>query len=119
MYQSIELQQEYSHADTVSSQSDRESTSSALHRAISHGELVVEYQPRYDVDTGRTSMIEALVRWNKPGVGLVYPCSFIDEAIGNGLIFELDSGYSHNAVKISSGCANTMMNGYESLSISR
>jgi len=61
----------------------------ALHRAIENDELCIDYQPRYDITTGKADTFEALFRWNQEGVGKVYPSAFIARAIEHGLIFSL------------------------------
>jgi diguanylate cyclase (GGDEF)-like protein len=62
-----------------------------LRRAIGAGELVLHYQPKVDVRTGALAGVEALVRWNRPGHGLVPPDVFIDLAERTGLIRPLTS----------------------------
>jgi diguanylate cyclase (GGDEF)-like protein len=57
-----------------------------LRRAIEGGELVLHYQPKIDLRTGRTDSVEALVRWEHPTRGLVYPDEFIPLAEHTGLI---------------------------------
>lgn len=58
----------------------------ALAAAITGGELEVHYQPVCEISTGRMIGAEALVRWNRPGHGLVSPGEFIDVAEETGLI---------------------------------
>jgi len=48
-----------------------------LSRAISEAELVLHYQPKVAVKGGRVVGVEALVRWQDPGRGLVMPDEFI------------------------------------------
>jgi len=48
-----------------------------LSRAINNNELCLQYQPRYNSNTGRLITVEALVRWQHPEHGLLYPDSFI------------------------------------------
>jgi sensor c-di-GMP phosphodiesterase-like protein len=48
-----------------------------LIRAISGNELVLHYQPKVDIASGRIVGAEALVRWDRPGVGLVPPGEFL------------------------------------------
>ncbi len=62
----------------------------ALRQAIQHGELRMYLQPLADLTTGLPSGAEALVRWERPGVGLVSPNDFIPIAERSGLIFELE-----------------------------
>ncbi|PCJ88543.1 MAG: hypothetical protein COA54_02140 [Thiotrichaceae bacterium] len=62
----------------------------ALRNAIKNDELSIAYQPRYDTKDGKCHILEALVRWPRKGIGILYPNAFIDEAIKYGLIYELD-----------------------------
>ena len=48
-----------------------------LSHAINNNELCLQYQPRYNSSTGRLTTVEALVRWQHPEHGLLYPDSFI------------------------------------------
>jgi diguanylate cyclase (GGDEF)-like protein/PAS domain S-box-containing protein len=61
----------------------------ALSGAVAGGELVVHYQPVCEVRTGRMVGAEALVRWDRPGHGLLGPAEFIDLAEETGLIVPL------------------------------
>ena len=63
---------------------------SKLQYGIKNDELSLHYQPRFDTVTGKADVLEALVRWYEPGVGLFYPEVFISPAEENGLIFTLD-----------------------------
>jgi len=53
-------------------------------------ELVLFYQPIFDMKLGKVTRLEALVRWQHPQHGLLAPDRFIDIAESNGLIAELD-----------------------------
>ncbi|WP_299342177.1 bifunctional diguanylate cyclase/phosphodiesterase [uncultured Pseudoxanthomonas sp.] len=48
-----------------------------FHEAIRRGELVVHYQPKLALASGRVSGVEALVRWQHPREGLLPPSAFI------------------------------------------
>ena len=58
----------------------------ALRRAIENDEFIVHYQPRVAAKDGRLCSLEALLRWQHPERGLVFPLDFIDAAEDAGLI---------------------------------
>ncbi len=62
---------------------------SALLRAIRYKQFVLHYQPQIDLRTGEILSVEALIRWKRPGVGLVMPGDFITLAEERGLIAEI------------------------------
>jgi len=59
---------------------------SELRRAFEAGELVLEYQPIVELESGRIRELEALVRWAHPKYGLIQPASFLPLAVRTGLI---------------------------------
>jgi diguanylate cyclase (GGDEF)-like protein len=60
-----------------------------LRRAIDQEELVLYYQPKAELQSGRVVGVEALVRWQHPERGLLPPGEFVPLAERTGLIREL------------------------------
>ena len=64
----------------------RRDLEAALRRAVDRGEFVLYYQPQIDIASGRWTGAEALLRWRRPGKGLVSPDEFIHVLEDTGLI---------------------------------
>ncbi|TFD45760.1 bifunctional diguanylate cyclase/phosphodiesterase [Cryobacterium sp. TMT1-2-1] len=60
-----------------------------LRTALSTDELILHYQPKVDLATGAVHGAEALVRWNHPARGLLYPDAFLGLVEEAGLMPEL------------------------------
>jgi diguanylate cyclase (GGDEF)-like protein/PAS domain S-box-containing protein len=58
----------------------------ALNYAVARNELDIHYQPKVDLKTGVVIGVEALLRWRRPGIGLISPEIFIPLAELTGLI---------------------------------
>jgi len=67
---------------------DRLNTEVALYRGLERGEFELHYQPKVDLYTGQVMGVEALLRWNRPGMGLQMPDLFIDILEQTGLIMD-------------------------------
>jgi hypothetical protein len=65
---------------------DETQPANRLRRAIQHGELVLHYQPKFDLRTRTIVGVEALVRWLPPGQELVFPDAFIGVAERAGIM---------------------------------
>ena len=54
--------------------------------ALERDQLVVHFQPKVDLATGAVAGVEALVRWQHPVLGLLYPAAFLDRVEEAGLM---------------------------------
>jgi diguanylate cyclase (GGDEF)-like protein/PAS domain S-box-containing protein len=62
---------------------------SGLRHALGNGELVLHYQPKFEIGSSRLVGAEALVRWKHPQRGMVPPSDFIPLAETTGLIVQV------------------------------
>ncbi len=60
-----------------------------LRAALETQQISVHYQPIISMADGRVDMVEALVRWNHPTMGVLSPADFLDVAEETGLIVPL------------------------------
>jgi diguanylate cyclase (GGDEF)-like protein/PAS domain S-box-containing protein len=65
---------------------ERQSLEADLRYALGRNEFVLHYQPRLDLQTGNITGVEALLRWQHPGRGMVFPLQFVPIAEEYGLI---------------------------------
>lgn len=70
-----------------------------LSGAVARGELRVYYQPKFRLDSGALCGAEALVRWERPGQGLVPPSVFIPIAEKSGLLVGIDQWVLNESVR--------------------
>src|SRR5262249_22729034 len=61
----------------------------SLRLALDEKQFRLQYQPIVSLGTGRVAGLEALVRWQKPGVGFISPADFIPVVEETGLIVQL------------------------------
>jgi diguanylate cyclase (GGDEF)-like protein len=67
----------------------RRSLELELRQAISDGSLEIYYQPVVNIEDGKISCCEALLRWRHPERGMISPAEFIPIAEDSGLINQL------------------------------
>jgi diguanylate cyclase (GGDEF)-like protein len=71
----------------------------ALRSAIAEGEIILYFQPKADLRTGRIVGVEALARWQHPELGLIGPTEFVPIAEQTGLIGPLTSHVLDEALR--------------------
>jgi len=71
----------------------------ALRRAIDNDEFVLHFQPKVYIASGRISGAEVLIRWQRPGHGMVSPALFIPILEETGLIVRVGSWVIHEACR--------------------
>ena len=60
-----------------------------LRQALANGDLLLHYQPKFELESNRMVGAEALVRWRHPLRGLIPPADFIPLAESTGLIVQV------------------------------
>jgi diguanylate cyclase (GGDEF)-like protein/PAS domain S-box-containing protein len=70
---------------------DRLKIESGLRHGIENNELLLYYQPKVEIASGRIVGAEALVRWRHPERGMVSPAEFIPIAEESGLILQISA----------------------------
>ena len=73
------------HADAIR----RIEVESQLRTALDESQFVMHYQPTIDLQSGRLTGVEALIRWQHPQRGIVAPMEFIPLAEESGLIIPI------------------------------
>lgn len=80
----------YYHEEILSKRLYETNTLDELDRALLNDEFVIFLQPQVDIQKNVVVSAEALIRWDKPGRGIVPPSEFIPIFENNGMIAKLD-----------------------------
>jgi diguanylate cyclase (GGDEF)-like protein/hemerythrin-like metal-binding protein/PAS domain S-box-containing protein len=67
----------------------RHETINALREAMARNELVLHYQPKVNLRTGRVLGVEALIRWQHSEAGLLLPAAFLPAVEGHPFSIQL------------------------------
>ncbi|WP_254868509.1 bifunctional diguanylate cyclase/phosphodiesterase [Phaeobacter sp. HF9A] len=105
-----------------------------LHHAIANNELLLHYQPQIDLRTGRCVGAEALLRWQHPQKGMLFPGGFVPLALDSGLSSVIDhfvlqhacaqigrwkaEGYDTHQISINVSAATLLQPGFSNLLLS-
>ncbi len=66
---------------------------------LEQGEFFLCYQPKFSIDGAAITGMEALARWNRPGIGIIPPDRFIPVAEESGMILRLGEWVLRNACR--------------------
>ncbi|GAB6109848.1 bifunctional diguanylate cyclase/phosphodiesterase [Fusibacter bizertensis] len=71
-----------------------------LYRAVRLDEFVLVYQPLYNLKDNSMAKMEALIRWEHPEKGLIYPDAFIGIAEMSDVIIQIDFWVMEEACRV-------------------
>ena len=71
---------------------------SAIKKALAKNEFILYYQPKVNMKSGEVIGVEALIRWNDPKRGIVYPDDFLPIVDNRPLMYEIDQWVFNEAL---------------------
>ena len=83
--------------------SDRRLLEQNLIVGIAEGQLVIEFQPQFDLVERKPVAAEALVRWRHPTAGLIQPADFLPLAEDAGLMGNIDRFVISESLRLATG----------------
>jgi diguanylate cyclase (GGDEF)-like protein/PAS domain S-box-containing protein len=86
-------------AEMTERTADKLTLENRLRQGLERDEFVLHYQPKVDAETRRIVGVEALIRWQNPGLGLVPPGQFIPLMEETGIILEAGAWALRRAVE--------------------
>ncbi|WP_430461324.1 sensor domain-containing protein [Thalassolituus sp. LLYu03] len=92
-------QQQFFSAELKTQVSERLELEQDLHNALGKQEFELYFQPQVDAQTLRPVGVEALIRWHRPGHGLVSPAVFIELAEQTGEILNIGAWVTEQACR--------------------
>jgi EAL domain-containing protein (putative c-di-GMP-specific phosphodiesterase class I) len=87
------------HLNVIKQNARRNFTRDELIKCIEDNQLILHYQPQFDINSKSIVGVEALVRWQHPEHGLLYPDHFIYLAEQYSLMKELTEWVINNIVQ--------------------
>ncbi len=96
---------------------DRAELEADLRQALDRDQFRLRYQPIVELQSGRVTGLEALVRWQHPTRGLLAPCSFIPLAEETGQLVAIGAWVLHQACQQTRSW-QAAIPGYQQLGIS-
>jgi diguanylate cyclase (GGDEF)-like protein len=85
--------------DLTAAVTARMSLEGNLRRAVERQEFVLHFQPKAELRSGKVSGVEALLRWQRPGHGLVPPDRFVSVLEDTGMILPVGAWVIRAACK--------------------
>jgi diguanylate cyclase (GGDEF)-like protein len=121
MYEAKRVQSDISvyRAEANPNSRERLALLDTLRDTVDREDLTLHYQPTLDMRTGQVRGVEALVRWQHPSLGLMYPDAFIPLAERAGLMPQITRAVLVQAVRQAASLDATGKRLHMSVNISR